>query len=288
MRTSARIFCWVTLVHFASAQMMDPTKAAARAFTEVGIEQQLNEQIPLDLKFTDEQGNVVELGKYFHTKPVIISLVYYRCPMLCTQILNGMVQTFKTLTFTAGKEFDVVTVSIDHRETHAMAADKKETYVTEYARPGVAEGWHFLVGDSLSIAQLADAVGFKFVYDVPTQQFAHASGIMVATPQGKLARYLYGIEYGGRDLTFSLMEAAKEKIGSPVDKLLLLCYHYDPTTGKYGMVVANLLRAGGALTMLIVGGYIWYHIRRERRKSTEGRSLKFQVPSSKEVPICKK
>lgn len=289
MRTCALIISLLTFIRFASAQMMDPTKAAARAFTEVGIEQRLNEQIPLDLKFTDERGSVVELGKYFHTKPVIISLVYYRCPMLCTQVLNGMVQTFKTLTFTAGKEFEIVTVSIDHRETNAMAADKKETYVTEYARPGVAEGWHFLVGDSLSIARLADAVGFKFVYDVPTQQFAHASGIMVATPQGKLARYLYGIEYGARDLTFSLMEAAKEKIGSPVDKLLLLCYHYDPTTGKYGMVVANLLRAGGALTMLIVGGYIWYNMRRERKKiqqsRNEGVSSKLQDPHSKKMPI---
>ncbi len=254
-------------VSSASAQMMDPTKAAARAFTEVGIEQKLNGQVPLDLKFTDEQGNVVELGTYFHTKPVIISLVYYRCPMLCTQVLNGMVQTFRTLKFTAGKEFEVVTVSIDHHETHEMAAEKKDTYVTEYDRAGVADGWHFLVGDSLSVKRLADAVGFKFVYDVPTKQFAHASGIMIATPQGKLARYLYGIEYGAKDVTFSLMEAAQEKIGSPVDKLLLLCYHYDPTTGKYGMVVANLLRAGGALTLLIVGGYMLYHFRRDRKKA---------------------
>lgn len=251
----------------ASAQMMDPTRAAARAFTEVGIDQKLNEQIPLDLKFTDEQGNIVELRKYFHSKPVIISLVYYRCPMLCTQILNGMVQTFKILKFTAGQEFEVVTVSIDHRETHEMAAEKKDTYVTEYARSGVADGWHFLVGDSVTVKKLADAVGFKFVYDAPTKQFAHASGIMVATPQGKLARYLYGIEYGAKDLTFSLMEAAQEKIGSPVDKLLLLCYHYDPTTGKYGVMVANLLRIGGALTLLIVGGYMFYNFRREKKQA---------------------
>ncbi len=261
------ILSMVLLVSATSAQMMDPTKAAARAFTEVGIDQKLNEQVPLDLKFTDDEGNLVELGKYFHTKPVIISLVYYRCPMLCTQVLNGMVQTFKTLQFTAGTEFEVVTVSIDHNETHEMAAEKKDTYVTEYARAGVADGWHFLVGDSLSVKKLADAVGFKFVYDVPTKQFAHASGIMVATPQGKLARYLYGIEYGAKDLTFSLMEAAQEKIGSPVDKLLLLCYHYDPTTGKYGMVVANLLRVGGVLTLLIVGGYMFYNLRREKRKT---------------------
>lgn len=251
----------------ASSQMMDPGKAAARAFTEVGIDQKLNEQIPLDLKFKDEKGNVIELGKYFHTKPVILSLVYYKCPMLCTQVLNGMVQTFRTLKFTAGNEFEVVTVSIDQTETPEIAADKKETYVTEYARAGVENGWHFLTGDSASIKKLADAVGFHFVYDAPTKLFAHASGIMVATPQGKLARYLYGIEYGARDLTFSMMEAAQEKIGSPVDKLLLLCYHYDPTTGKYGMVVANLMRGGGALMLLILGGYMFVNFRRDKKKA---------------------
>ena len=259
--------CLTLLASIGNAQMMDPGKAAARAFTEVGIDQRLNEQLPLDLEFRDESGRPVKLATYFHKKPVIISLVYYQCPMLCTQVLNGMVQTFRTLKFTAGTEFEVVTVSIDHRETPEMAADKKDTYVTEYARTGVAGGWHFLVGDSLSIKRLADAVGFKFIYDQPTKQFAHASGIMIATPRGKLARYLYGIEYGAKDLTFSIMEAAQEKIGSPVDKLLLLCYHYDPTTGKYGVVVANLLRGGGALTVLIIAGYMFVNYRRDRRKA---------------------
>lgn len=267
MKLLALTLITVVLVSSASSQMMDPTKAAARAFTEVGIDQKLNDQIPLDLKFRNEEGDTVELGSFFHKKPVIISLVYYNCPMLCTQVLNGMVQTFRTLKFTAGQEFDIITVSIDHAESPEMAADKKDTYVTEYARAGVDKGWHFLVGDSLSIKKLADAVGFYFVYDPPTKQFAHASGIMVATPQGKLARYLYGIEYGAKDLTFSLMEAAQEKIGSPVDKLLLLCYHYDPTTGKYGMVVANLLRGGGALMILILGGYMFFSFRRDKKKA---------------------
>ncbi len=267
MKLLALTLITVVLVSSASSQMMDPTKAAARAFTEVGIDQKLNDQIPLDLKFRNEEGDTVELGSLFHKKPVIISLVYYNCPMLCTQVLNGMVQTFRTLKFTAGQEFDIITVSIDHAESPEMAADKKDTYVTEYARAGVDKGWHFLVGDSLSIKKLADAVGFYFVYDPPTKQFAHASGIMVATPQGKLARYLYGIEYGAKDLTFSLMEAAQEKIGSPVDKLLLLCYHYDPTTGKYGMVVANLLRGGGALMILILGGYMFFSFRRDKKKA---------------------
>lgn len=247
-------------------QMMDPNKAAARAFTEVGIDQKLNEQLPLDLKFRNEKGETVELGEYFHSKPVILSLVYYKCPMLCTQVLNGMVETFRTMKMTAGTEFEIVTVSIDHRETPAMAAEKKEVYVEEYGRANVGQSWHFLVGDSVSIQKLADAVGFRFVYDPPTKQFAHASGIMVATPKGRIARYLYGIEYGAKDLTFSLMDAAQGKIGSVVDKILLLCYHYDPTTGKYGMVVANLLRAGGVLTVVVIAAYMFFNIRRERKR----------------------
>ncbi len=270
MKQTLIIMFMLAVASTGSAQMVDPMKAAAaRAFNEVGIDQKLNEQLPLDLTFRNERGETVRLGDYFNKKPVVISLVYYQCPMLCTQILNGMVQTFRTMKFTAGGEFDIVTVSIDHTETPEMAADKKDSYVTEYGRDGVADGWHFLVGDSVQIKQLADAVGYRYMYDPLTKQFAHASGIMVATPQGKLARYLYGIEYGSKDLTFSLMEAAQEKIGSPVDKLLLLCYHYDPTTGKYGMVVANLLRGGGALTILVLGGYMLYSFRREKKKMLE-------------------
>jgi protein SCO1/2 len=267
MKTVLLITTLLLVAASSIAQMIDPSKAAARAFTEVGIDQKLNEQVPLDLQFKDEQGRTVTLNQYFHSRPVIISLVYYKCPMLCTQVLNGMVQTFKTLSFTTGKEFDVITVSIDPTETPEMAADKKETYVTEYARAGVENGWHFLVGDSTNIKKLADAVGFRYVYDGLTKQFAHASGIMVATPQGKLARYLYGIEYGAKDLTFSLMEASHERIGSPVDKLLLLCYHYDPRTGKYGMMVTTMLRIGGGLTMLAVGAFLFVNFRRDRKKS---------------------
>ena len=257
----------LTYSSFAFAQMTDPNKAAARAFTEVGIDQKLNEQIPLGLKFRNEKGESVALGSYFHSKPVIIALVYYKCPMLCTQVLNGMVQSFRTLEFTAAKEFEVVTISIDPSETPDMAADKKDTYVAEYGRPGVENGWHFLVGDSANIKALANAVGFRYVYDVPTKQYAHASGIMIATPQGKLARYLYGIEYAAKDLTFSMMEAAQEKIGSPVDKLLLLCYHYDPRTGKYGVIISNILRGGGIVMIVLVGGYMYVNFRRDRKKA---------------------
>jgi protein SCO1/2 len=234
-------------------------------FDEVGIDQKLGGQIPLDLIFRNEAGEPVKLGDYFGRRPVIISLVYYNCPMLCTQILNGMVETFRIINFSAGQEFEVVTVSIDPTEPYSLAAEKKAGYVEQYGRNEVEEGWHFLTGDQEAITRLADAVGFRYVYDEQTKQFAHASGIMVATPQGKLARYLYGIEYVAKDLTFSLMEAADNRIGSPVEKLLLLCYHYDPTTGKYGLFVTNLLRGGGVLVVLLLGGYMTVNFMRERR-----------------------
>lgn len=234
--------------------------------TEVGIDQRLNEQIPLDLAFKDENGKSVRLADYFHSKPVIISLVYYRCPMLCTQVLNGMVETFKTMTFTAGKEFDIVTVSIDPSEQPALAAEKKEQYVEEYGRQGVAQGWHFLTADQSSIERLAKAVGFRYAYDPKSKQFAHGAGIMVATPQGRVARYLYGIEYGAKDLKFALMEAAQNRIGSTVDWILMLCYHYDPATGKYGIIVTNLLKGAGILSVLILGGYMLVNFLRDRRR----------------------
>jgi len=259
------------LLAFVSAVTVwgQPQNPAARAFTEVGIDQKLDHQIPLELTFRDDLGKTVTLQKYFHSRPVIISLVYYNCPMLCTQVLNGMVETFRTLNFTAGKEFDVITVSIDPGESFELAAEKKEQYIEAYDRAGTGDGWHFLTGEQESIARLADAVGFRYVYDEQTGQFAHASGIMVATPEGKLARYLYGIEYGAKDLRFSLMEASQNRIGSPVDKLLLLCYHYDPMTGKYGVLVATLLRIGGALAVLALGGFMFRSFRRDRQKSLQ-------------------
>jgi len=244
-----------------------PRPMAAKVFNDVGIEQRLGEQIPLDLTFTDEEGRTVKLGEYFSARPVVLSLVYYKCQMLCPQVLEGLTGTLRTLDdMNIGREFDVLSVSFDHREGPADAVERKKKYLAEYGRPGAAENWHFLTGDSLPIAKLADAVGFMYLYDEKTGQFAHASGLMVATPEGKLSRYLYGIEYKADDLRFSLMDASREKIGSAVDKLLLLCYHYDPATGKYGLVVTNLLRAGGVLAILIVGGFMWINIRREKRK----------------------
>ena len=223
------------------------------ALKDVGIDQKLNQQLPLELIFHDEKGAPVKLAQYFGKKPVVLSLVYYSCPMLCTQILNGMVTTFRALPFQIGNEFDVVTVSFDPRETVALAAAKKKTYVDYLpaaSQSRADQGWHFLTGDESSIKQLADAVGFRYHFDETTNQFAHASAIMVATPEGKLSHYFYGIEYSTRDLRLALVQSAQNKIGSPVDQLLLYCYHYDPSTGKYGAVVMNIIRLGGLVTLI--------------------------------------
>jgi protein SCO1/2 len=225
-----------------------------KALKNVGIDQKLNEQIPLDAVFKDEQGREVKLGEFFGKKPVVLSLVYYTCPMLCTQVLNGMLGSFRQVSFNIGEQYEVVTVSFDPRETPELAAAKKQTYVKGYNRPGAEASWHFLTGDAANIKRLTDAVGFRYVWDEQTNQFAHASGIMVLTPEGKLARYFYGIDYPPRDLRLGLVEASQNKIGSPVDALMLYCYHYDPATGKYGAVVMNIMRlAGGVTVVLIVG-----------------------------------
>ena len=228
-----------------------------KALNDVGIDQKLNEQLPLDLVFKNENGEAVRLGDYFGKKPVVLSLVYYQCPMLCNQVLNGMVTAFKVMAFKPGQEFEVVTVSFDPRETATLAAAKKKTYVDylpEAKRGGANAGWHFLTGDAASIKRLTEAVGFRYHFDEATNQFAHASAIYVTTPQGKLARYFYGSEYAPRDLRLGVIEAAENKIGSPVDQLLLYCYHYDPATGKYGAAVMNLIRLGGIVTLIAIAG----------------------------------
>ena len=232
-----------------------PSTGLPKALSDVRIEQKLDQQLPLDLVFRDESGQPVKLGQYFGKKPVVLALVYYDCPMLCTQVLNGMVTSFRVLPFQIGKEYDVVTVSFDPRETSALASNKKQVYVNylpERMRAGANDGWHFLTGDQQSIAQLTDAVGFHYHYDEATKQFAHASAIMVATPQGKLSRYYYGIDYSARDLRLGLIESSENKIGTPVDQLLLYCYHYDPASGKYGAAVMKIMRIAGVLTVLSI------------------------------------
>jgi protein SCO1/2 len=231
----------------------NPAAGLPKALSDVRIEQKLDQQLPLDLVFRDESGQQVKLGQYFGTKPVVLAFVYYDCPMLCTQVLNGMVTSFRVLPFQLGNEFDVVTVSFDPRETSTLAAAKKKVYVNylpEKMRANANNGWHFLTGDQANITQLTDAAGFHYRWDDETKQFAHASAIMVTTPQGKLSRYFYGIEYAPRDLRLGLIESSANKIGSPVDQLLLYCYHYDPATGKYGAAVMRVMRVAGVLTII--------------------------------------
>jgi protein SCO1/2 len=219
----------------------------------VGIDQRLNEQIPLDLQFRDETGKTVQLGQYFGTRPVVLSLVYFNCPMLCTMVENGLLQSLKNLKFDVGKEFDVLTVSFDPKDKPELAAAKKAVYVGLYGRRGAAQGWHFLTGDEASIRELTKAVGFRYNYDPQTEQYAHATAIMVLTPQGKLSRYFYGIQYPSGDLRLSLIEASANKIGSPVDELLLFCCQYNPATGKYGLIISRVIKLAGLITVLSLG-----------------------------------
>jgi len=232
---------------------------------EVGLDQKLNAQIPLNLTFKDESGRTVKLGDYFGSRPVILTLNYFECPMLCTEVLNGLTGALSTLNFSIGKDFDVVTVSFNPRDTPALASAKKANYVRRYRRDGAAEGWHFLTGNEPEISVLTRAVGFRYAYNKAVGEYAHASGIMVVTPDGRLSRYFYGIEYGPRDLKLALMESADRKIGSPVDQLLLACFHYDPASGKYSLAVMRVVRTAGVATLLMIGGTVVMLRRRERR-----------------------
>jgi protein SCO1 len=223
----------------------------------VGIEQRLGEQVPLNLQFTDETGKTVKLGDYFQSgRPVILNLVYYQCPMLCGEVLQGLTAMTKVIGFMPGKQFEIVTVSIDPRETPQLAAAKKKTFMERLGRPGAENGWHFLVGKQPEIDALAKALGWEYQYDPKTDQFAHAAGVILATPEGKIAQYYYGVEYSARDMRLGIVEASKNRIGSLTDQVLLYCYHYDPRIGKYGAVVTNMVRLGGALTLVILGGFL--------------------------------
>jgi protein SCO1 len=233
-------------------------------FDKVGFDQRLNQQIPLDLTFLDENGQPVQLKQYFGSKPVILSLVYFQCPMLCSQVMNGMAGAFNGITrFSVGRDFNVVTVSFDPRDTPETAAESKKTYLDRYRRPGAAQGWHFLTGKKEQIDALASAVGFRFAWDPKIQQFAHASGIMLLTPDGRLAQYYYGIEYAPRDIQLGLIQSSQGKIGNVVDKVILYCYEYDPARGKYGAVVFRILRLSALATVLVLGGFMIVMFRRD-------------------------
>lgn len=238
---------------------------------DVGLDQHLNEQLPLDLEFTNEKGEKVQLKDYFGEKPVILTCVYYRCPMLCTQVLNGVLKSTNAMSLDMAKDYTVLSISIDPRETTEMAAAKKETYVKSYRRPGAQEGWHFFTGSEESIAALTKAVGFRYRYDEESDQYLHASGIVVLTPTGRISRYHYGIDYPPRDLRLSLVESSQNRIGSPVDQILLLCFHYDPKTGKYGLVISNALRLAGCTTLAVLATFLVKMYFLERRRSAESR-----------------
>jgi protein SCO1/2 len=235
------------------------------ALQNVALEQKLGERLPLDLQFRDETGKRVRLDDYLGQGPVILAFVYYRCQDLCPLTLDGLLRVLRALSFDAGNEFSVLTVSFDPRDTPALAAAKKNDFIRRYGRPGASGGWHFLTGDETAIRRLTEAAGFRYNQERESDRYAHATGIMLLTPEGRLARYFYGIEFSPRDLRLGLIEASSEKIGSPIDQLLLFCYHYDPAAGKYGLLVANLVRLAGVITVLALGGGILIMLRGEAR-----------------------
>jgi protein SCO1/2 len=249
----------------ASAQSRPATPASLAQ--QVSLEQRLGQQVPLDLAFRDSTGRPVALRELVRDRPVILTLVYFRCPMLCNQVLGGLLKSSQSLPLTLGQDYDIITVSIDPRETPAQAAGKKARYVASYQRGGAEAGWHFLTGDEAAIQELAAAVGYRYVYDPRSQQYAHPSGIMVLTPGGRISRYFYGIDYPPRDLRLGLVESSAGRIGTAVDQILLLCFHYDPATGKYGLVISRVLQAAGTATALALGVFLWCMFRLERRRS---------------------
>jgi len=238
-----------------------PANVRPPGLKNVGIQQNLNQQIPADLMFADDLGRTVRLGDYFGKRPMILNLVYYNCPMLCGEVLSGLESSLGMMKFDVGKEFDVLTVSFDPKETPEMAAAKKAEFLKRYKRAGAEQGWHFLVGKQDAIDALTKAAGFQYEYDQATKQFAHASAIMILTPEGKIAQYYYGIEYPPKDLRLGLVEAGLGKIGNVVDQLLLYCYHYDPEKGKYSAIVMRIVRLAGIATMLFLAILISWLVR---------------------------
>jgi protein SCO1/2 len=248
----------------APADAGDPAKAKPGLLKKIGIDQRLHQQVPLDLMFTDETGREVPLGEFFGKRPVILALVYYECPMLCTQVLNGLVSALGVLSFDVGREYDVVAVSINPKETPGHAAQNKQAYLDRYKRPHTAAGWHFLTGKEENIQRLAAAVGFRYAFDEEIQQYAHGAGIEVLTPHGVVSKYFYGIEFSARDIKFGLIEASEERIGTAIDSVLLLCYHYDPATGKYGATAIGAVRIGAVATVLAFLTFLFVSLRKER------------------------
>jgi protein SCO1/2 len=247
-----------------------PSATLPAALREIGFDQNLGQPVPLETPFRDEAGRPVRLGDYFGTRPVVMVFAYYDCPMLCTLVVNGLASALGVLSLEPHRDFEIVTVSFNPADTPEAAAARKAASLSRYNRPGAAAGWHFLTGDQESIDRVTHAAGFRYTWDAATRQFAHPSGIIVLTPEGYLARYLFGIEYGPRDLRFAIVEASSGKVGSKVDALLLYCYHYDPITGRYGLVIMRAIRLSGAATALALATFIVVMVRRERGRPRHG------------------
>jgi protein SCO1/2 len=257
----------------------DPQKRGQAADTtppqlrQVTFKQRLGEQLPLDARLRDEAGADVTLGDYFRTgRPVVLAFVYYRCPMLCTQVMNGISSALKVLPFAVGRDFDVVLVSFDPRDTPTDAAEKKGTHLQYWSTEATAPNWHFLTGDEASVRRITSTAGFTYRWEERTQQFAHVSGLLVVTPDGHLSRYFYGIEYSPKELRLALVESGEGKVGSVIDELLLYCFHYDPEAGRYGAVVMNLIRLGGVVTLAVMAGFFLVSRRRHPGTHAEGRA----------------
>jgi len=259
-----------------SPRYYDPNESQTNglpdALQKVGIDQKLGDQLPLDTEVKDENGKLVKIGDYYQSgRPAVVAFVYYECPMLCNEVLNGLTGSLKGISLNAGKDFDVIAISFDPRENDKpdLAKNKKSSYMERYGRPGTESGWHFLTATQDSIAKLTGAAGFKYEWDEKTQQFAHVGGLMITTPDGKLSRYFYGIDYAPRDLKFGLMESADAKIGDPAERLLLYCYHYDPASGKYGLAILRVLRGASILMLAAIGAMLFIFWRRNKNKQEQ-------------------
>jgi protein SCO1/2 len=242
-----------------------PASLLPAPLREIGFDQRLDQTIPPDISFVDEQGRSVRLGDYFGRRPIVLAFVYYECPMLCTQVLSALASTLDVLSLQPGTDFDVVTISFDPREKPELAAARKANYLQRYHRPGASGAWHFLTGERASIDRATRAAGFRFVWDGDTKQFAHPTGLIVLAPDGRIARYLFGIDYGPRDLRLAIVDASVGRIGTPIDSFLLYCYHYDPMTGRYGLVIMRVIRLAGAATVVALGLFVGVMLRREAR-----------------------
>ena len=243
--------------------------ATPEILEHVGIEQRIGVALPLNLEFKDETGTPVNLGSYFGEKPVILTLVYYDCPMLCTEVLNGLNRSLAPLNYSIGEEFEVVTVSFDPRESPTLASQKKAVYTQRYGRPGTAEGWHFLTGEAPAIDALTESVGFNYVYDESEGQFVHGSAIMVVSPKGTVSHYFFGIEYPSEDIRLALIESSEEKLGNVFDQIMLYCFNYDPEQGRYGVAIMNAMRLAGLATLLAMGSFMVVMFKRDRRRRRE-------------------